>query len=290
MPPRLVRALGSRWRLAGATALLLVAVMGTHAAVIKLFVKPTAGYGGQTILTFDLAGVSVLSGENYFPRFLDRGAPFGVGDLEKIYDPRDVTRLLWLPEKARGPGFVWTEKEYNVLRGHWVAAVVSQPRAYLTHRWRVFKALMSVGVRGYWPYWLPSWRVADQRPLANAHLTGWLYKVVDDRRTALPFRAWPYALGAVLLVMISLVPGAPVPRAFWAVAASVFAYEGAYLLVAPADNFRYSWWMVAGVPMLPAVMTVRTRLHWLREKAGRLRSWRPSLRRVDAELKAGGER
>ena len=276
LPPRLGRALAARGRVLMAAGALLAGVIAVHTAVVVWLIKPTPSYEGQVIYTFDLAGISVLSGESYFPRFMDRGpTPLTVSDLEKIYLPRDVTPLLWVPPGKRGPGFVWTQQEYNTLRGHWVGAIVSQPGAYLTHRARSFLALLNVGLgESHWPYWLPDSEAVARGPGGNARLTAWLYHIVEDARTSFPFKAWPYALASLVLVAIALLPGAPAPRAFWALAASVLAYEAGYFLVAPADNFRFSWWVVAGAPLLPAAMPLKARSRWLRDKAGHLRRLR----------------
>jgi hypothetical protein len=80
---------------------------------------------------------------------------------------------------------------------------------------------------------------------------------------------------SLLLLVAALVPGPRPPRAFWAVTVSVLIYEAAYFVIAPASGFRYSWWAVAGVPLLFPLLTLRPRLRWLRDRA---RGWLPSRR------------
>jgi hypothetical protein len=247
------------------TAAITGAVVAAHTAVMRLVVRPEPGLASQVVTTFDIVGVSVLTRENYLPRLFDRERrPLDLAELDRIYDPSDGTPLLWNPPGLRGPGFVWNERESNVLLGHWFGAVISQPRAYLTHRARLFKAVLNLGVKYHYPYWLPSFRTVGTELHWNAHLKAWMIRISERHRDAWPFKAWPYLLASLLLAAISLTPGAAAPRALWALFFSIVGYEGAYFFVAPNSHFRYSWWIVAAAPLLALLVPFGPALAWFR--------------------------
>ena len=85
----------------------LVAVVAVHEVLVRALVKPEDGLSGQSVMTFDLVGISILTGDNHLPRFLDRGAPpLTVAEMKSIFDPTDNIPVLWVPRGKRGPGFV----------------------------------------------------------------------------------------------------------------------------------------------------------------------------------------
>jgi hypothetical protein len=254
--PRLARLLSTRARLLGAGMALLLGVVAVQHLIVDGVVRPEKGYSSQAILTYDLSGIAVRSHESYFPRFMDGPKPLTVTDLQRLYNRYDVMPLLWRRTGVRGPSFVFAEREYKVLRAHWLAAILSEPGAYLHHRLDVFESVLGIGVANNWPYMLPPWQVVAHEHRTNARIKARLYRWVERSRNSLVFRGWPYLLACLLLMLLPLIPGVRASRAFWAVGASVLANQAPYFLLAPGANFRYSWWAVACLPLLPLTLAL----------------------------------
>ena len=90
-------------------------------------------YAINSIVTFDLAGISHFSGKNYFP------LSWSTGETEKIVNAC-YTPQSWNPYFVGDCQFVWKQLHDEGVWGSasfwhdWFAAIAAEPTAYLQHR------------------------------------------------------------------------------------------------------------------------------------------------------------
>jgi hypothetical protein len=105
----------------------------------------------QMIPVFDLAGMSVRSGELLVepePGVLSEG--MGVDHIRSFYHPTYANKLYYcmaVGKRRCVPLFRRTQDPQRLaaLSDNWVHAIVTHPKAYLEHRWGVFSALIGIG-------------------------------------------------------------------------------------------------------------------------------------------------
>lgn len=247
---------------------IFMVLVGGQAFFVSKVVRPTPAWASQGFMTFDLTAISVALNESYLPAFMDRGrGPLAVSELRDVFNPYDATSLLWVPTGKRGPGFVYDEREAHVLLGHWIAAMVSQPQAYVAHRARFFQGLLFSGSKNAWPYWLPAASKIESAGGFNARVRSALYHVAEVWRTKPLFMAWPYALFCVVIGAFALVPGPRPSRAFLALSTGAVGLMAGYFFLGPANQFRYCWWLLCVAFVLPVTLSIRPRVEWLVRRA-----------------------
>src|SRR6185369_808845 len=138
---------------AAAIGLLLLLYVGAGANLANRLLTEQEAYPAQMMLTWDVAGLSVLSGRNYVPAFMtwDR-RELTRDELAKAYSPDSNYYILW-GSRPR-PGFVHDDQRYAELRAAWIRAVREQPLAYLSHRFSAYIRFLGFRIRAR-AYWYP---------------------------------------------------------------------------------------------------------------------------------------
>ncbi len=203
----------------------------------------------QVNAIFDIAGVYAGTGrEDLIPDYWKKLNPqLTPRVLASRYDPHSVISIIaWgepLIPLTKDPAFL------AELRTKWREAVLQYPGAWLAHRWRVFRALMGVGMpQTYYPYHFGiDENGMGVRNEGNPRFQQAFRAYVVFFRDSLFFRGWVY------LVLLGLLLGArwrKFPDAqIWAdpaftSALSGFLYGTGYFLYAPAADFRFLYPMV----------------------------------------------
>jgi len=268
LPAAIPLALWAGWRfaalhgLAPAGRLLSATLAGILAlampsAVSAALVRPDKTYPEQQLLAFDLAGMSLHSGIQLIPEPI-RPADLSLGELQAIYSP-DTLVGLFAPERpVRHLGFTRGEAAVSELAEAWRRSVAAYPAGYLSHRTKVFGALLGFRERVFYPAhigitpndlgvrWEPTGLKARLAAFGNSLKGSSALRWCVD----LVFRAWVYLVVALALVAVGIrlhLRGEAVGRAVAVIAASGALYELAQYLVAIAADFRFNLWLVASV-------------------------------------------
>lgn len=138
----------------------IVFLWGMNQTNTYLVQEKNTAHFWQFVKIYDLAGMSVFSGNVYVPEFLWKHETITVADIEKAYD------YLWEP-LIRYPDSPLRETQSDAEREQlvetWWACVLKDPLAYAKHRGRLIGKILSGSVvKGefveyatkYYPQWL----------------------------------------------------------------------------------------------------------------------------------------
>lgn len=125
---------------AGATLIVLWAVLSFNQTLVPQARKQ---HSWQVVKLYDLAGISLRVGQDWFPAFVTVHDGFSLDRVRGIYSPRRVDELIqdWYASAPIPLG--QTEEERTAVWDAWVKAVCHNPGAYLAHRFSVWKYMIS---------------------------------------------------------------------------------------------------------------------------------------------------
>ncbi len=223
----------------------------------------------QSILIFDIAGVSVLTGRTDFldtasrklPEVLRGQRSVPIEALRSSYYPSTWTPLVWLDGS---PLAVSTSRaEVDELAAVWSRAVLEEPRAYLTHRLHVFEqvigahqALLFAPVYFAIPRGSPDYALASRSFQIETNIAPTqdvLRDAVAVSATLFTYRPW-FWLGLNVLLIGVAVRVSSRRTALVAIGSSGLLYELALLFLAPSADYRYSHWLVLSTWVLLAAL------------------------------------
>jgi hypothetical protein len=97
----------------------------------------------QNVKLFDLAGMSVHLDKDLFPEFVKQGPEYTFEKMKETYSPYRVDELIvgWAPGASLRPGE--TKEQRDILWNTWFQALKDHPTAYLSHRFAVWKTMVS---------------------------------------------------------------------------------------------------------------------------------------------------
>jgi hypothetical protein len=201
----------------------------------------TAGW----ILSYDLAGIYVDVPEAFPQSML--AEQVSLEDLKDIYDPSSSAFLFYGPAGPHRMRLDLLPPRRAELIAEWRSVVRRYPIVYLRNRLIRFGRLLAVNGVVHFPYQIGT----DPNPWGfHVHKRKRTYRalraVQEYTRNALPFRGWVWVAAGLLLCVTSWRRHGRGTTAFW-VSASGLIYALAYLLVAPAADFRYLFWTVVSV-------------------------------------------
>jgi MFS family permease len=215
-----------------------------------------------SLIIFDLGGITEHSGVSQFP---DMHVQNPVAVNHRCYDPYGWDSYSSWAKKVCPLGFdplqaLIDDDDFDA-RSWWVGSIVSQPIAYLQHRFTHFNLsswfLVSSGPA------FTSWSQSVPNPwgfrvVNNALLTR-ITRLTNDAATT-PI-GWPIfwismSLAALVAGLMARAPGEKI-----AIAASAFFYGAGYLIVGVATGIRYYVWTFDGAAI--AALLIGYEL-WLR--------------------------
>lgn len=214
-----------------------------------------------SLAQFDLAGMSVRSGQMLLPAFMV-GPGLEVGELAHAFRPWSNLTLFDTRHGVRSPFEPpLSPLELATLRRAWLDAIATHPAAWLGHRWQVTRALLGTHAAD-WPaeliYVQASVDYRDNPPIATHQgaLHARLMQLAALLRATPLLAAWPCLLAGLLAAL-------PAWRRRTTLAGRVAltALASAALLalplgvLAPAAELRYLGWpCVASLIALAAVL------------------------------------
>lgn len=253
----LLQRCGVRRRLAGpALGVALTGMLVGSTAVVDAALLRVRTHPVQTLLLYDLAGISVRTGQDLLPAFVARDPGF---DLVERYSPKWGSHTLfhwqcsYIAQPAKAPPRLTTvpgDDEVARLWSAWFDAVLANPLAYLAHRWELTT----------WQFGLHAGPVAyafHDDILANSlgmrfeptAATAAMRSVRDALRDSVLFRGWFFV--AVLLGVLAFVwrRWRPGRGGALAIAASGLLYALPLPLYSVASDFRLLLWTVVAAAL-----------------------------------------
>lgn len=204
----------------------------------------------QSLIVFDLGGISHFSGKDYFGEHWD-------GDegqkMLSCYDATAWDGYAWGPcsfvlKKVQDSGS-WSD---GSLVKKWIFAIYHEPRAYLTHRYGNFMRLM----------WHPNLVLGDrtvENSLGLEYKKTGMFSVLETTTNLLKnkfiFHPGFWLIFSFVFSIYGLLSRKSFARdVFLALNTSSFLYLLAYLFVGVASDFRYAYWSIlatsASVPFI----------------------------------------
>ena len=229
----------------GIAGLVSIGILLSATAWERIVVDPAPTYPMQVTYLYDLAGMSLRTGEVLLPdAALER--PITIGELDEVFDP-GAMNVFYFGEDSPirfGPG-VYDAEEIGQLRSAWTDAIIDHPGAYLATR-----VTYSQLVTG-WSAPPPATSVNDPGVLRLANGTDcsipdrWVPGVHDTTLDALDqfaernlWRGWFFAL---LLVAAAAVTGLRRVSEVRGLAAAGLTALASVMVAGGTTTFRYSW-------------------------------------------------
>jgi hypothetical protein len=225
---------------------LFALTIGTEWLLDRFIVKERVSVA-TIVMLFDLAGISLETGEVLVPLYAPYEGQITLAELADKYSPLNSVPLYQNPNALRDFGY--TGEERTDIRRRWIAAITAHPAAYLQHRAAVATKLFGrygndrPAALAYVPTVVA---YADNPPIRanqgrlNAWVMGtyqaaaatWISAPVTYALVALAalFAAWPRRHSAL-------------GRYSLALGASGFAYIAPLTFIAASAELRYSGWL-----------------------------------------------
>lgn len=248
-----LRAKGRLWTLVRTTATALAATLLMYGASgrISSALTTTKTFFWQTLAVYDLVGISIRTDQMLIPD----GSPVlrktdtTTRDLRRVYDALKVN-TLYRPPRGEGRDatlFTYTRDESELARisSAWKSAILEHPRAYLAHRWEVYKHVLALTPRGVHSP-INSKKISENDlgiTFSRSDLNDWVTKSLTSLFETPVYKPWVYIPILAVIALIGLV-------LYWktgefltlGLSGSGLAYMLANFFVAPSSSFRYSLW------------------------------------------------
>jgi hypothetical protein len=235
------------WRAAVPAAIALTLVVTGLGAVDLRLGKPHHFEVWPQILIWDLAAITVDSGEMRVPDYVFQSRRENPRrDVERAFKGEGVSPFYWGENAVLDFGA--SAETLRPLPGDWVAAIVDHPGSYLRHR-----AHTMAGLLGWWrmppwgAYYLdPNTRgVADHCRSPGYRHNRWNAAIERGLHALLPtpvYRLWVYVAAALTVLMLAWRWRPPGVSAAALVAISGLLYLAPQAVIAPSVEFRYGLW------------------------------------------------
>jgi uncharacterized membrane protein YidH (DUF202 family) len=231
----------------------LLVIGGLNWSIAKRLVDDRQTYPSHQIMVHDLIGISVRTRSVLVPSFLADTA-LSLSAIDCVYSTHDAVAAF---SGSFGRCPITLRKltragEVAQLRAVWLDGIRRHPRAYTAHRWDVWLDQLALGVEDVH---YPLQSVNDPNRLgieslpSRRHDRALQLFSVAAYRTPL-FRAWPYLLIAVAVLVVGIrITADPVP--LLVLVSSAVLYELGYIVISTGSAFRFNWW-----PVVAAIVAV----------------------------------
>lgn len=245
----------SHSRLAAAGLALFVVLGGVTLVVNRILTNAGRQYPAQQLFLHDLVAISARTGQVYLPGSLRTVGEPTLDALRCIYSPTSCALLFDANDGTCPLRIVKiTDSQRMVdLSSTWLRAIIAEPRAYLAHRWDVFREQFAIGIeRVCYPLHVGQ----DPDELGNPFQPSPLYRPLLKLHTMVAygtplFRGWIYLVFLLTALSISALRRGPIPVVV--LAASGLLYGLTYLAVGSACPFRLHWWSIVAALTVPLV-------------------------------------
>jgi hypothetical protein len=231
----------------------------------------------QFIELYDLAGISVISGDDVIPDEA-KGTNFSSQALRAAYSPTESSSLVFRPDPAISPPLQLTENpQYlTIFRQAWEHAIVDYPWAYLSHRGAVFASLLGIGRQtpfaatvdygqqsatfeaGVRVLGDPAVKSIDVgRPIFGQRVAASFLMAFVNWAAAHTylFFGWPWMLVLIATFVAAIVfRKHPMAEVAIGLSASGLLYLLPYFLATPGSDFRYLYWSIVAAHLSTVIM------------------------------------
>lgn len=223
-----------------------IAMLGIDLLLERRVDHPVTVFAGTEV--WDLAAISIATGDLLLPPSI-HGPDLDVADLRQAFVPYANTTIFANTHADMSQPFFDPDDPRNgEIRRAWLDAIARHPGVYISHRWRLTRALFG-SKQSDWPrelvYFPGNTQYRDNpvvsvnRGRLHAMLSGW----IDATRSSILLAAWPY-------VLLALAAGlhawrrreSPQAQAALATLASGLLYAAPLPLIAPSAELRYLAW------------------------------------------------
>jgi hypothetical protein len=263
------RSLALRILLAAAAAFIMTLLIHQATALSSARLAKQTNYW-QTMLIFDLAGMSVQTNTNLFSQ--DTGSIRGdvtMKELKAAYNPREHLDLYKRCVRKRGGKCEVALRrthdpvELRALKRNWRDAVWNHPGAYFQHRSVVYQHLIGMGVGIKSP--VTGIKGNDLGiQLAPSPFRERILKLVRGYYETPFFSVWVHlavlSFLAGVAFMLLLQKGETLP---FSLASSGLLYNASFFIFTGAPDFRYSVWTIL-MTLLTAIALLGQALRWKR--------------------------
>lgn len=238
-------------RAVAATVALLVAAQGINAALAR-----ERNHTVQMLAMFDMAGVAATTREApVLHPCVIRRQPLDLDRMLEHYDPRSAVVLV-------SPGselhYCFDPEAASALVREWLGTVAAHPGAYLTHRLAVARYLLGLEeTPGSFLATRSIYDAADfpdlERPPPQTALAARLESIMVSMTAYGVLQPWIYAILVAVAALVAI------RRRLWlptCIALSGLAHEAGLLVVAPAAEYRYSYWMIVAALIAAAWVVI----------------------------------
>jgi hypothetical protein len=201
------------------SVLTTISILGFNALVSE-----QTNHFSQYIPQHDILAISISSGENYFPSYL-QDATKDI-ELSSLYSPRANNTLFYTVPNSRAQ----SPEQLEELRSAWIQAIAENPLEYANHRWKVLEAQFLGG-------WVsPGGTVENNLGMRNS--TGPITSFLKSLETLFPLAFIPLAYFVIGLVSGVTAIVRRQPDSLFVLAAAVVLFIPHFFLL-PAHDFRY---------------------------------------------------
>lgn len=244
------------------TKLVLAAVMTLVMMVIPRTINGALTdeprYPLQQLLVYDLLAISVDSGENFIPSYL-QPRPFSQADLKALYTSNGLAPMYW-PSDINHIRITYNPAEVEPLKKLWLKTVLTHKKSYLKHRTALF--LDQMGFASFVSYPFQTGMSSSELGVSHSpsKFSGKVFKVLDSLKNTLLFRTWAYLL--VLLVCLGVTLRGALRRESMPLLATMIALSGLlyiapYYLVSVGCDLRFNLWAMI-CAWLTGIVTVHS--------------------------------
>nr|VFK11750.1 MAG: hypothetical protein BECKLPF1236B_GA0070989_102412 [Candidatus Kentron sp. LPFa] len=213
-------------------------------------------YAFQYVQLYDIAGISAISGGDYFPEYIKSFKGYDIEKIKNGYGHGSANNLIYSVEPLlplSNDSLSQTE-----LKSSWLASILHEPLAYLEHRWAVFSFLMEKKLYSQERVQSNEDRMSlfkrtnvntDKINVVGVDFPGYL----SSRRFI--NKTHSYALGSIIysgwfwlsilivqMVSCAFLEKSPFRFVLFTIALSGVLYILPYFVVSPASSFRYLYW------------------------------------------------
>jgi hypothetical protein len=190
----------------------------------------------QYTQTYDLLGISVRSGENLLPEYINKRLESG--DLKGFYTAEGNNRLFYM--SSAGSMLTTDEDDLSKLNSLWLTAIKEYPTLYFSHRLDVFLAMLRWDKKVASNVALPSIILNGYGfSFEGNNISDWLYGQVARN----PWMFYPWIYLCLLLVSMAVVFLISRNRlVVFFIGGSGLAFLFSHFLIVPASDYRYLYY------------------------------------------------
>ncbi|MBS1634879.1 MAG: hypothetical protein JST26_03085 [Bacteroidetes bacterium] len=213
-----------------------VALMYGMSVMLNRVIADNKTHPEQQLMLYDLMGIQYYTTDAALPRYVT--SQVGAEAIPYIYKPNDGGGSAVFGYHCK----IKNESDLRELKADWKWSLAEHPKAWLHHKWWVFKEFQKSSLPVYYYIHPNHFGFELHRNMFNQGFRSY----IDNPVSLLFYHGWIYLLITLLVCILSLFcrHRAGMRTAFF-IASSGALYSLAYLPLSPSADFRYHYWSIA---------------------------------------------